>query len=83
MTRIVVRKDGENWRLSTEPPGTATALPAGNRLRMGATAGNAWPIRSFIFNTEQEAKEAAAALEKYIANEQRRMSRSSHKRGRR
>jgi hypothetical protein len=58
-------------------------LPAGDRLRKGAIAGNAWPIRSYTYTSKAEADEAAKALQQYIDTEANRLARNSQKRGRR
>jgi len=40
-------------------------LPAGSRLLKGQP----WPIDRFIFDTEEEAKDAAEALAKYLGTQ--------------
>lgn len=83
MTRIVVRHDKTHWRLYTDTPGMGRLLPAGPRLRKSAAAGSAWPIKSFTFDTEAEAIQAAAELQQYIDKTEARLRANSQKRRKR
>jgi len=57
---IAVRKGDDGWRLYTI--GACGVLPAGGRLLKAKP----WPIDRFIFDTEEEAREAAEALASYL-----------------
>ncbi len=57
---VAIMEEPEGWRLYTV--GDCGVLPAGSRLLKGQP----WPIDRFIFDTEEEAKDAAEALASYL-----------------
>ena len=57
---IAIKKHPDGWRLYTV--GDCGVLPAGSRLLKGQP----WPIDRFIFDTEDEAREAGEALATYL-----------------
>ena len=57
---IAIKEHTDGWRLHTV--GDCGVLPAGSRLFRKEP----WPIDRFIFDTEEEAREAAEALAAYL-----------------
>ena len=62
-SKITVRKAVAGWQLCTD--GACGVLPAGGRLLRGKP----WPIDRFIFDTEEEAREAAEKLAAYLGTD--------------
>ena len=60
---IAIKAHLDGWRLHTV--GDCGVLPAGGRLLKGQP----WPIDRFIFDTEEEAKDAAEALAQYLGTQ--------------
>ena len=59
-SKITVMEETGGWRLHTV--GDCGVLPAGSRLFRKEP----WPIDRFIFDTEEEAREAGEALASYL-----------------
>ena len=60
---IAIKEHADGWRLHTV--GDCGVLPAGSRLLKSQPC----PIDRFIFDTEEEAKDAAEALAKYLGTQ--------------
>lgn len=59
-SNVAVVEEPEGWRLYTV--GDCGVLPAGSRLLRAKP----WPVDRFIFDTEEEAREAGEALATYL-----------------
>ena len=59
-SKITIRKAVAGWQLCTD--GACGVLPAGGRLLRGKP----WPIDRFIFDTKQDATDAAEKLAAYL-----------------
>jgi hypothetical protein len=62
-SNVAVIEEADGWRLYTV--GDCGVLPAGSRLLRAKP----WPVDRFIFDTEEEAREAAEKLAAYLGTD--------------